>query len=571
MSSWQPGTPTASLPQSSWQPTTPPAASWQPQQAWPDPGPWHPPLKADAGLPPSWHAPLRTDLIPLPQPRKRRRTRIILIAAAVVVLLIAGVTTWLAWPPDRSPFEQAVANLAAQPVVNYTSTLPDGTVFDGRVTKQGDSVGWLTGDTMVKFRYMILNGQLFVRVDGNVLPHGISGDFDANRLKNRWITGDLGALASLANQNVTPTAIADRLRAEVAATPKLPTPSDDGTLVDGVPVLKADTPNGTLYVAKDQPYRVVRWIDKGTRKSTVAFADPGRKLQLNGTRASYSGLGTVDFTPMDADDVDRTYDDLEADTGQLGDAVNTGMVFHLDDIDNLDSYNKCEQTGCTVTAHLTSAISGSLGQLPSTVDVQMTAEVSVDGIPAGSCSTTAKEPSHGSYALSCVDTDMHAAFAQADAKALADALAKSNPNDDYVYYSVLAEVHVYPYALASLDLTAVGKRLESARPDHACGWTDKGGAGRTTLNLYDKFDARLDTARFPDFEIHVFQDGRPYGDFGPSGWFAKQGGVAVPAGPPAKLNDLLKNAAVAFMKASGTLKDGDDTSGDKWKRPASHC
>ncbi|EWM18135.1 hypothetical protein [Kutzneria sp. 744] len=90
------------------------------------------------------------------------------------------------------------------------------------------------------------------------------------------------------------------------------------------------------------------------------------------------------------------------------------------------------------------------------------------------------------------------------------------------------------------------------------------------MNLYDKFTARLDTARFPDFEIHVFQGGQAYGDFGPSGWFAKNG-AATPSDPPAKLQQMLKDASVAFMKTAGTLKDGDSTDGDKWKRPAQKC
>ena len=106
---------------------------------------------------------------------------------------------------------------------------------------------------------------------------------------------------------------------------------------------------------------------------------------------------------------------------------------------------------------------------------------------------------------------------------------------------------------------------------HKHGPKGKGGNGKVPVNLYDKFTARLDTAHYPDFELHVFQDGQPYGDFGPSGWFAKNGGVAVPSDPPAKLQQLLKDTSVAFMKSAGTLKDGDSTDGDKWKRPAGKC
>jgi hypothetical protein len=563
---WQPGTP-ANLPQNPWQPTAPPAA-WQPQQAWPDPGPWHPPLKTDAGLPPSWHAPLRTDLIPLPQPRKRRRKRVVLIAAAVVVLLIAGVTTWLAWPPDRSPFEQAVASLAAQRVVNYKAELPDGSTFDGHVTDHGDAVGTLTGDDE-RFPFTIVNGKLWVRLNGKTPPPGTAPNLDTNLLSNRWITGDVGVLAPLRQQAATPGTIADQLRREVAATPKLPTPSDEGTTINNLPVLKADTPNGTLYVAKQEPYRVLRWVDKGTKKSQAAFTDPGRKLRLNGGQGGYSGMGTVDFTPVTANDVDQTYDDLETDVGQLGNAVDTSVSFTVDQFDNLDHYNDCEAAGCAVTAHVTATpMSG--GPVPAEVTVSFTSTVTIDDIPAGSCTGTAKVPSRGAGTLSCVDTDIHTGYKQADDNASAAAEAKAG-DAPIVYYWLTVKANLDPFIPATVDTVAEGKRLESLRPDHACGWTDKGGTGKTAIGLYDSFDGRLDTARFPDFEIHVFQNGEPYGEFGPSGWFAKPGGVAVPAGPPAQLNDLLKNAAVAFMKANGTLKDGDDISGDKWKRPASHC
>ncbi|MBB5895729.1 hypothetical protein BJ998_006925 [Kutzneria kofuensis] len=593
---WHPAAPVADLPRSHWQPENQqtvamqagepvpvanlPQAPWQPggqvppvgalpQQTWPQPEPWHPPLLVDAGLPPGWHAPLRTDLVPV-APRKRRSKRMILTAAAVVVLLVAGVTTWLVWPPDRSPFEQAVVGLAAQPVVDYTSTLPDGTEFDGRVTSQGDAVGWLTGDVVdhVKFPFIIVNGKMFVRLDGSLLPYGASTGIDAAELKDRWVTGDVGDLTSLMKQEVTPKAIADKLRDEVARTEKLPTPSDDGTTINGVPVLRGDTPDGTLYVAKQQPYRVVRWIDKNTKKGASAFADPGRKLQLNGARAAYTGLGTADFKPMTADGYDKTYDELETDVGQLGNAIDTTVVLNHTGVDMTNDFDQCEQAGCQVTVHFTvTTMPGSTP--PAEVPATMTADVTINDVPAGSCTTTDKVPSSGAATMGCVDKDMHAGFQQANDKARQDAEAKAG-DALYVSWWLAAKVKVHAFVAATVDVAAEGKRLESFRPDHACGWSEKGGSGRTPVNLYDKFAARLDTARYPDFEIHVYQDGQAYGDFGPNGWFAKNG-VAVPADPPAKLQQMLKDAAVAFMKSAGTLKDGDSTDGDKWKRPAPKC
>jgi hypothetical protein len=580
--------PVANLPQSPWQPNgqeltagqtaSLPPTQWQApgqlplvQPAWPVPTqPWHPPLVATADLPPNWHAPLRTDLVPI-VPRKRRSKKMILIAAAVVVLLIAGVTTWLAWPPDRSPFEQAVANLAAQPVVNYSAELPDGSQFDGRVTTQGDAVGWLMADktTGLKFPFLLANGTMYLKLNGIQFPPGALQDaYDQSGLKNRWITGDVGELKALAQQDATPAAIGGKLRDEVARTEKLPPPSDDGTTINGVAVLKGDTPDGTLYVAKEQPYRVIRWIDKNTKRAAVAFTNPGHKLQLNGERASYTGLGTADFKPMTADDVDQTYDEMETDVSQLGDAINASVQYTVSAVDNLEHFDDCEAAGCEVVTHFTATTSPGTSP-PAEVTAQMSASVTIDDVPAGSCGSTTKVASSGAVTMSCLDKDMHAGFQQADDKAKAKAKAESG---DLGYYSwfVYVRAKVHALALATVDLAAESKRLESLRPDRACGWSDKGGAGKVPVNLYDKFTARLDTARYPDFEIHVFQDGQAYGDFGPSGWFARNG-AATPSDPPAKLQQLLKDASVAFMKSAGTLKDGDSTDGDKWKRPATKC
>ena len=577
--------PVADIPQSPWQasgqgpqagvvvqPTwqapgqMPPVQSFQ--QMWPTPTkPWHPPLVVTADLPPGWHAPLRTDLLPI-VPRKRRSKKLLLIAAAVVVLLVAGVTTWLVWPPDRSPFEQAVTNLAAQPIANYRSELPDGSEFDGRVTNQGDGVGWLTAGG-VKLPFLIANGKIYIKLDGIQLPPGALADqLQASGLKNRWMTGDLGELQPLIKQEVTPAAIAGKLRDEVARTEKLPPPSDDGTTINGVAVLKGDTPDGTLYVAKEAPYRVVRWVDKTTKKAAVAFGNPGNKLRLNGERAAYTGLGTADFTPMTADKVDQTYDEMETDVSQLGDAIDTSVQYTVSAVDNLEHFNDCEAAGCQVVTHFTATTTPGTSP-PAEVNVQMSATVTIDDLPAGSCTSTTKVVTSGAVTMSCLDNDIHNGFTQANDKAKADALAKAGGVGYYSWF-VYVRTKVHALALATVDTAAEGKRLESFRPDRACGWAEKGGNGKVPVPLYDKFTARLDTAHYPDFEIHVFQDGQAYGDFGSSGWFAKNG-AAVPSDPPAKLQQQLKDAAVAFMKSAGTLKDGDTTDGDKWKRPASKC
>jgi hypothetical protein len=361
-------------------------------------------------------------------PRPRRRGRTILIAAAVVVLLAAGVTTWLVWPPDRSPFEQAVANLAAQPMVDYTAALPNTTRFAGRVTRQGDAVGWLTDVSAAKYPFATVHGQTFVRLDGSLAPSDTLSFIDSGLLHGRWITGDIGDLASLAKQELTPAATADKLRDEVARTQDLPTPGDDGTTVDNVAVLKADTPDGTLYVARSQPYRVVRWVDKSLR--------------------------TVDFATVTADGVDKAYDELETDAGQLGNAVDTGLTFKVDKFDDND-FTACATTGCPLTMHFTvTPMPGATA--PAEVTATMTVDVTIDDIAAGSCSVTTKVTTQGLSTMSCVDTGMNAGYRQASA-ANVDTLTE--------------KAKATTYALATVDPAAEVTRLKSLRPGRACGGT----------------------------------------------------------------------------------------------------
>ncbi|MFC0429735.1 hypothetical protein [Kutzneria buriramensis] len=376
---------------------------------------------------PGTGAPPPTDSTP--QPRKRRGRRTILIAAAVVALLVAGVTTWLVWPPDRSPFEQAVAGLAAQPMVDYTASLPNTTRFAGRVTREGDAVGWLTDVSAAKYPFVTVHGQTFVRMDGSLAPSSTLSFIDTGLLHGRWITGDIGDLAALAKQEVTPAAIAGKLRDEVARTADLPTPGDDGTTVDNVAVLKADTPDGTLYVARSQPYRVVRWVDR-------------------------KALGTVDFATVTADGVDKAYDELETDVGQLGNAVDTGLTFKADSYDD-NNFTACAATGCAMTVHFSvTPMPGAT--VPAEVTATMTVNAKIDDAAAGSCSVTAKVATQGLTTLSCVDTGMNAGYQQA--------IGSGVPT-----LTELAKATAY--ALATVDPTAEGKRLKSLRPDHACGGT----------------------------------------------------------------------------------------------------
>jgi hypothetical protein len=259
---------------------------------------------------------------------------------------------------------------------------------------------------------------------------------------------------------------------------------------------------------------------------------------------------------------------METDVSQLGDAIDGSVQYTVTSVDNLEHFNDCEAAGCQVVAHFTTTTSPGTSP-PAQVSVQMSASVTIDDVPAGSCVATTKVATSGEVTMSCLDKDMHGGFQQANEAAKAKARAESGGLGYYSWF-VYVRAKVHALALATVDIPAESKRLESFRPDRACGWADKGGSGKTPVNLYDKFTARLDTARYPDFEIHVFQDGQAYGDFGPSGWFAKNG-TAAPSDPPAKLQQLLKDASVTFMKSAGTLKDGDSTDGDKWKRPATKC
>ena len=505
--------------------------------------------------PPGWHPPLVLHWQPVfvPPPR-RRRTRLVL-AIVAVVLLIAGVTTWIVWPkpPDRSPFEQAVSSLATEPVAHYSAELSDGMTWDSRVTSHGDLVGWI-GDNQIKFPVLVVGGKEYVKEPNGTQVPGSATHLGAELIKDKWLTGDLGDLVPVLKQEIDPSALAARMRDALAKTPKLPGPDDPGTVVDDVPVLTGDTPGGTIYVARSAPYRVVRWVENTSHVTTAAFV------------GSHSGQNQLDFTPMTADAVDQTYDELETDTSQLGDAVDASVKFTVDSLDHGMDIKACGDNNCVVTANITATPRPGMTP-PAQVTAKLTANVALNDVPSGSCTSTAKVASSGSSSISCTDRDSAAGYQQADSTAKSSAEAKATPGTFYTWY-VEAKADVVVFALADVDVVGQQRQLEAYRPHGACGWTEQGGTGKTAITLYDKFSARIDTARAPDFEIRVYDNGDEYGFFGSNGWFSKNGSP-LPSRPPARLESMLADVAVAYMRQTGRLSPTDPVT--SWRRPAPPC
>ncbi|MFD8981869.1 hypothetical protein, partial [Streptomyces sp. NPDC059564] len=197
------------------------------------------------------------------KPQHRRKLLFLSLVGAVVLALLAGVAIWLtsATAPrqNRAPFDEALQNLEFEPAVRYHSALGGGAMqSDVTVTSFGEAVGTATLAGQ-KFDYLVVDGKTFVRAPDGMLP-GKPDSSPVSALRGKWITGGVigSGLSGVSATPFTPLRLATQLKAAVAGAKSFPKAGDPGTLVGGVPALKASTPAGDLYVTKNAPYRVLR-------------------------------------------------------------------------------------------------------------------------------------------------------------------------------------------------------------------------------------------------------------------------------------------------------------------------
>lgn len=475
-----------------------------PPQGPPEPGPSQPgPLQPGPSQPPqgpypgpAWGAPpwsTAPTAPPRPSPRWRRRP--VLLAGGIgiiVAALVAGLSTWLLTGRpahhrpalDTAPFRAAVSALATAPELHYRRTVAGVGPVDVHVTSHDEVVGTATSDGE-QYQLLQVDGTLYVKPPADGLP-GVDNKSETAALHGKWLSGTVvdDLLRPVSSQIMTPLQLGSRLLAALSnRTTTYPLAGATGTLLDGVRVLRATTPAGVLYVTARAPYRIVRLAPAPKRRAKPSPTRTKGPLFSLGTvpavdarDAAYSvhsidgaapasaapsapgdpgavpDASGTDFMPEQPGDIDDTYQQMESDTKELSDAVDSDLHFALKG----DGSISCGGGGCHVTATVTNSISAGSADATITggsVRAQLTANVTIEGKAAGSCAESGELPLNGTGSISCTDTAAGGVFTSVEAEKKAQAEAESEAEDGAeVPYYVHEGGDFYVYATAQVDV-----------------------------------------------------------------------------------------------------------------------
>ncbi|MEU4424107.1 hypothetical protein AB0F81_26055 [Actinoplanes sp. NPDC024001] len=417
---------------------------------------------------------------------RSRRALLIGLAIALVVLLVGGLAAWRLWPggPGREPFDRAIGNLAKAEAVTYRTSFA-GAQAAGRVTRHGDSVGTITLAGQ-EFRLLGVGGKTYLKTPKGLLPGAAEAGLG---LRNRWVAG--GALASAGPAAQTPQALAAQLSTLVDEAVEF-----TESTVGGVAAYRAHAGRGDLYVSQDEPHRVLRYVPAAKVPSLPAFpsvpsrssgsarpalpslpslpdlpdlpAIPGGVLRawLHGPAEppavpAPEPAGEMDVSALNPEEVDDLYAELEDSATQLVDAADPQVRF------NARTTGQIACGGaCTVNAAVTSDVSGAgdTTVVDSKVTATMTANIAVDGTPAGLCvSPPTPVPANGTGTVTCTDA---ASGAMAQARlAQKRAAAKSG----VVTVSITAQVQIQATAMTTAQVKQEVERLRKQRQEAAAG------------------------------------------------------------------------------------------------------
>ncbi|WP_409463234.1 polymorphic toxin-type HINT domain-containing protein [Amycolatopsis sp. GA6-003] len=408
----------------------------------------------------------------------------------VVVVLVAALVTWLAWPSspkDRAAFEQALDRLAAAEGVRYTDTAIYGEKRDITTTRFGEQFG-VTGTPGLERL-----DQGVLRVGGKVYT---KFQRDHPGRLGKWKSGDPNdeyMYGNLIKEFPPPQDLAARLTAALADVPDLPSPADPdlpALSVGGVPALRAETADGTLYVAKDAPHRVLRLEPQGvlspsrlpelTERSSLPDL-PSARPATDSTGEESQGM---DLAPIEGDQADQMYDTLAEDTKGLADAVDNGIHFNLT---AAGTFN-CSAAGCAITesyradvsAQAKSRVTG--GKVTAKLTVT---NVRIDGRPAGGCTSPPTTiPITGDSTagqLSCTDPEAGPVFAAVDAEYAQRAQQQANASGGRVTlrWTDTADAEIDALAVAQVEVDQLLDQQQRERD--ACPTPNSFAAGTRVL------------------------------------------------------------------------------------------
>ncbi|MCL2586099.1 MAG: hypothetical protein FWE35_27000 [Streptosporangiales bacterium] len=330
---------------------------------------------------------------PGPGARPRRRTTILAAGIAVLVAVASFLTvnavTGASGPATaiaQAPFRSALSSLAVQPVVRYQTT-SNGQATDLQVTNSGDAVGTIT-DSGQTFNLLNAAGQFYVKPPASALSS--LGAQQAATWKGKWLTG--GIASRLVGWDPSlfpePAVLARQLTAALGKSPVLGSAPDT---INGTPVLAAHTARGTLYVARNAPYRIVALTPGGSGSSTTAAVRAGPVLASEASAA-------MAFPEENENGVTAAVQDATSDASQLSTAINTDISFSSKGSAQVN----CSAGGCETTDTETTSVTGSSVRSAS-VNAVMNATFTIQGQPAGTCSASTTLPANGVGSISCSD------------------------------------------------------------------------------------------------------------------------------------------------------------------------
>ena len=336
------------------------------------------------------------------RPAPPRASRPVVLTAAVTLLTVAAVyvtmhrsQTSVSGPkkpsvasqsaPGTVALSQAVSELADEPVIEYhgeqTAENWSATSWDIYVTADGDRIGTALLDGE-KVSILVVGGATYVQAPANLL-----GSTPA-ATEHTWVTGADTLIDDLPAGLETPSVLAARLHDALLGT------HAQTTSFDGTAAIEESTTAGELYVTTSSPYRVLGFVSAATGGVVQSFKT----------------------TTSDADN--QVYRQLISETGHLDTAVNLGVQFYY----RQSEQASCSTGACTVTEQVTASIASdqSGATLAASVPVVMTATITHDGQPDGTCTTTSYVPTDGSSTvISCIDSDRTTAAGHAATTALA--------------------------------------------------------------------------------------------------------------------------------------------------------
>lgn len=417
---------------------------------------------------------------------------------------------------DLRPFHEAVEGLAIAQGVHYKDTSSFGiTENTFTVTAAGSTYGTTKSGSRDTGRDVLrIGGKTFTRWQTDPAP---STDVAAGEKAppSEWIVGlDDGSklMDEALARTIAPSKLAAVLAKSLAELEKSPSPANGSKSpqsVNGVPALGIDTSAGRLLVTKEKPHRVLRLEAYDLREG---LADVREQLENGETPTAprrvttgplaHGGAEGMDLTPVLADAADRMFDTLIEYADQLKDATDRGITFTLDGAGEMN----CGPSGCTATQAFTGEVTSIARKERVTkgeVTAVMNATFSIDGQPAGSCTSPQRTfPVRGnsvSGTLRCTNPGAGPLYSSVAArvKAQAEADAQACGCKVRLTYPLRAHTFVDARALAKVEARKLADRVRSERDAADCAKPHSFPAGTRVL-LADDTTRAIEDIRIGD-------------------------------------------------------------------------